>query len=103
MKAGLEALSESLQLELQEFGVHSVVLDPGSSILFFKTPLNTEKQSKQLEAMENNYVRDQEKSKFHQIKTIFSSIPCSKLEVITDPSIIRLENIDYSIVREFFV
>ena len=84
-------MAESLQLELQEVGVHSVVLDPGSSILFSKTPLNTTKQSVQLEAMENNVLRDQEKSKFNQIKTIFSSIPSPKLQVISDPSLIRLK------------
>ena len=83
-------MSESLQLELGEVGVHSVILDPdpGSGSLFCKTNLGS-KQSEHYETIDNNFVPDSEKSKFNQVKKIFSYIHPPKLEVIVDPLIIR--------------
>ena len=85
-KAGLEAVSEALELEADEDGVHMIVLDPGIS-LFTRTNMAS-RQEGHYEAMENNMISPVRMDKFRNIKNILSQIQNPELKTIEDENLI---------------
>ena len=85
-KAGLEAVSEALELEAEEDGVHMIVLDPGTS-LFTRTNMAS-RQEGHYEAMENNMSSLVRMDKFRNIKNILSQIQNPELKAIEDENLI---------------
>ena len=86
-KAGLEAVTEALELEAGEDGVHMIVLDPGTS-LFPRTNM-VSRQEGNYEAMENNMARPVRMDKFNNMKNILSQIQSPELKAIEDENLIR--------------
>ena len=85
-KAGLEAVSEALELEAGEDGVHMIVLDPGTS-LFPRTKMAS-RQEAHYEAMENNMTSPVRMDKFRNIKNILSQIQKPERKAIVDDNLI---------------
>ena len=85
-KAGLEAVSEALELEAEEDGVHMIVLDPGIS-LFTRTNMAS-RQEGHYEAMENNMSSLFRMDKFRNMKNILSQIQNPELKAIEDENLI---------------
>ena len=83
-KAGLEAMTEALQLEVAEDGVHLLSLDPGTS-LFLRTSMGT-RQAGHYQTMENNLVTHKTEA-FETTKTILSHVKGPELQIIQDDNI----------------
>ena len=84
-KAGLEAVTEALELETGEDGVHMIVLDPGTS-LFPQTNM-VSRQEGHYEAMKNNMPRPVRMDKFSNMKNILSQIQSPELKAIEDENL----------------
>ena len=84
-KAGLEAVTEALELEAGGDGVHMISLDPGTS-LFPRTNMAS-RQEGHYEAMENNMTRPIRMDKFTNMKNILSQIPSMDPKAIVDENL----------------
>ena len=92
-KAGLEAMTEALQLEVAEDGVHLLSLDPGTS-LFLRTSMGT-RQAGHYQTMENNLVTHKTEA-FETTKTILSHVKGPELQIIQDDNIMGYSTLQYS-------
>ena len=92
-KAGLEAMTEALQLEVAEDGVHLLSLDPGTS-LFLRTSMGT-RQAGHYQTMENNLVTHKTEA-FETTKTILSHVKGPELQIIQDDNIMGYSTVQYS-------
>ena len=92
-KAGLEAMTEALQLEVAEDGVHLLSLDPGTS-LFLRTSMGT-RQAGHYQTMENNLVPHKTEA-FETTKTILSHVKGPELHIIQDDNIMGYSTVQYS-------
>ena len=92
-KAGLEAMTEALQLEVAEDGVHLLSLDPGTS-LFLRTSMGT-RQAGHYQTMENNLVTHKTEA-FETTKTILSHVKGPELQIIQDDYIMGYSTLQYS-------
>ena len=92
-KAGLEAMTEALQLEVAEDGVHLLSLDPGTS-LFLRTSMGT-RQAGHYQTMENNLVTHKTEA-FETTKTILSHVKGPELQIIQDDNIMGYSTVQYN-------
>ena len=92
-KAGLEAMTEALQLEVAEDGVHLLSLDPGTS-LFLRTSMGT-RQAGHYQTMENNLVTHKTEA-FETTKTILSHVKGPELQILQDDNIMGYSTVQYS-------
>ena len=95
-KAGLEAMTEALQLEVAEDGVHLLSLDPGTS-LFLRTSMGA-RQAGHYQTMENNVVTHKTEA-FETTKTILSHVKGPELQIIEDDNIMGWGTVHYITVE----
>lgn len=88
-------MTEALQLEVAEDGVHLLSLDPGTS-LFLRTSMGA-RQAGHYQTMENNVVTHKTEA-FETTKTILSHVKGPELQIIQDDNIMGYSTL-YSTVQ----
>ena len=89
-------MTEALQLEVAEDGVHLLSLDPGTS-LFLRTSMGA-RQAGHYQTMENNVVTHKTEA-FETTKTILSHVKGPELQIIQDDNIMGYSTLHYSRVQ----